>query len=126
MRTTHHCRCALRLTGTLFGKPFLKSAKTRSSEAAEKIKRKLEQNEEPKPPPRIVTIKAALDTFIKDCGARNLNRSKLAIKPPQAKPNPTLPYTDTEIEKIMAASSLKEPVFYRVMLHRGLGILDAL
>jgi hypothetical protein len=76
-RFSKKCRCALWLTGTLFGKSYRKPAKTRSFEAAEKIKRKLENGEEPRQRLKTVTVKVALDAFIKDCESRNLNRSTL-------------------------------------------------
>jgi len=52
-RSSKKCRCSLWLAGTLFGKP-----------AAEKEKRNLEDG---KSPEQSITIKAALDAFIKDC-----------------------------------------------------------
>jgi len=46
------------------------------------------------------------------------------IKAPQIRPNPTLPYNDAEISKILAASDFPAQVFYRTLLHSGLRILD--
>jgi len=62
-RSSKKCRCSLWLAGTLFGKP-----------AAEKEKRNLEDG---KSPEQSITIKAALDAFIKDCERRNLSRNTL-------------------------------------------------
>lgn len=71
------CRCPLWFTGTLFGKPYRKSAKTRSFEAAEKIKRNIEDDNQADKRKEL-TIKDALAAFIRDCESRNLNKSTLA------------------------------------------------
>jgi integrase/recombinase XerD len=77
-RVSRKCRCGIWLTGTLFGNPLRKSAKTRNWEAAEKIKRNLERGEEQKQQPKSITIQAALDAFIRDCETRSLNASTLS------------------------------------------------
>lgn len=74
-RSSKKCRCALWLTGTLFGEPYRKAAKTRSWEAAEKIKRNLEDGSIHQQPER--TVQDALQAFIRDCESRNLNASTL-------------------------------------------------
>jgi integrase/recombinase XerD len=193
-RISTDCRCQWWATGTLFGKPYRKSLKTRNKEAADKLIRKLERGEEQKQKPQGITIKAALDRFIEDCEARNLNFSTLgkyrrlsaalqafaerhhhvrladltreslgvfrnewklaprtagkqlerlraifrfavdhewiasnpaqSIKAPKVKPNPTLPFSDGDVAKILAHSTFKEQVFYRLLLNTGLRILD--
>ena len=76
-RSSKKCRCNLWLTGTLFGEPYRKSAKTRSWEAAEKIKRDIEDGKQDQPQPKIITVQKALDAFVADCAARNLHPSTL-------------------------------------------------
>jgi integrase/recombinase XerD len=71
------CRCAMWCEGTLEGKYERHSLKTRSWERAEQLKREAEDGKKPQQP-KSVTVSAALDSFIKDCEARNLNRSTLA------------------------------------------------
>ena len=188
------CRCTLWATGTLDGKPYRKSLKTRSFERAEKLKREIEDGTKPEEQAKKTTVKDALAAFIRDCEARNLNQSTLgkyerlteallefseqhgllslvelttepvrdfrntwklsprtaskqlerlrqifkfaiengwltqnpakSIKAPQFKPNPTLPFSEIEISKIMGASEFRAQVFYRMLLHSGLRILD--
>ena len=59
------------LTGRLFGKKVRKSAKTRNWEAAEKIKRKVENGEETTQE-KSISLEHALDAYLRDCGTRNL------------------------------------------------------
>ena len=47
------------------------------------------------------------------------------IKPPQVRQNPTLPFSDAEVAKILVHAKPKEAVFFRLLLHSGLRILDA-
>lgn len=68
------CRCAMWCEGTLEGEYTRHSLKTRSWERAAEIKRETEDGKKPEQP-KGISISAALDTFIKDCEARNLNRS---------------------------------------------------
>ena len=72
-RISRKCRCAIWATGTIEGKPFRQSLKTRNFERAEILKRKLEDGVTPRE--KGITIKDATDAFIKDCQARNLNTS---------------------------------------------------
>lgn len=193
-RTSKQCRCPLWATGTLEGRHFRRSLKTRSFERAEQLKREIENGTKADQPKQI-TIAHALTAFIKDCEARNLSRSTLgkyrllrhslgafaegkgidsisdagtdfvrdyrnswllaprtagkqlerlraffrfcvenewitknpakSIKAPQVKPNPTLPYSQIEIAKIMENADDRAQVFYRLLLHSGLRILDA-
>ena len=53
---------------------------------------------------------------------RNPARS---IKAPQVKDNPTLPLSDAEVAKILANADFRTQVFFRVLLHSGLRIIDA-
>jgi integrase/recombinase XerD len=48
-----------------------------------------------------------------------------AIKAPQIRDCPTLPFTDLELSKILSAVDFKAAVFFRVLLHSGLRIIDA-
>ena len=75
-RVSKKCRCTLWATGTLEGKPYRRSLKTRSFERAEQIKRQIENGNQPEQP-KSITIAYALDAFKKDCASRNLNRSTL-------------------------------------------------
>jgi integrase len=63
--------------GTLEGEYTRHSLKTRSWERAAELKREAEDGKKPEQP-KGISISAALDTFIKDCEARNLNRSTFA------------------------------------------------
>jgi integrase len=205
-RISKQCRCALWATGTLDGKPYRRSLKTRSFEKAEQKKRQLEDAKHPENR-ESVTLEHAFEIFLADCLRRNLNPSTIAkyrllstlltgnvqashardlsqigtddintfinvrhagsgdtgatknklgprtaakeleriraffnfcvekqwiaknpaksIKAPHLKPNPTLPYAEIEIQKILANATPKESVFYRLLLHSGLRILDA-
>ena len=76
-RDSKKCRCPLWLTGTLFGESYRKSAKTRSWEAAEKIKRTIEDGNQ-KEQPQSITLQAALDAWVRDGENRNLHKSTLA------------------------------------------------
>ncbi len=48
-----------------------------------------------------------------------------AIKAPEINPNPTLPFTNEEVSKILAAADFRTRTFYRLLLHSGLRIIDA-
>jgi integrase len=49
-----------------------------------------------------------------------------AIKAPEVKPSPTLPFTeDGEIAKIMANTDERSAIFFDVLLNTGLRIIDA-
>jgi hypothetical protein len=67
---------ALWATGTLDGRPYRKSLKTRSFERAQQIDRDTE-NGKREDHAKTVTLKAALDAFVKDCESRALNESTL-------------------------------------------------
>jgi integrase/recombinase XerD len=193
-RSSKKCRCALWITGTLFGEAYRKSAETRSWEAAEKIKRTIEDGNHQEQP-KSITIKDALDAFIADCESRSLNPSTLrkyrllhnhvaafahkhglrgvseldtgttrrfreqrvlsprtaskelqriraffnfsiengwieknparAIKSPEIRPNPTLPFSDSEVSKLLGNADFRTRLFFRVLLHSGLRIIDA-
>ncbi len=47
-----------------------------------------------------------------------------SIKPPQMRPNPTLPFTDGEVARILAKADFRSGVFFRIQLHSGLRIID--
>ena len=74
------CDCRLWVKGILEGKPFEQSLKTRSIERAEQLLANIQKHGRPEPPPepkKEITITGALDAFIKDCEARNLNTNTL-------------------------------------------------
>jgi site-specific recombinase XerD len=66
----------------------------------------------------------SLFRFCQESGWIAANPAK-AIKAPQVRPNPTLPFTDGEIAGILANSDFRSQVFFRVLLHSGLRIIDA-
>ncbi len=72
-RISKQCDCPLWLTGTLFGKPYRKTAQMRSWKAAEKIKRKLEDGETK--PRKLFKDSCAL--FIADCQSRQLSSTSI-------------------------------------------------
>jgi|HubBroStandDraft_6_1064221.scaffolds.fasta_scaffold341999_2 site-specific recombinase XerD len=76
-RVSKKCRCALWAKGTLEGKPFQKSLKTRNFERAEQIKRTLEDGIQAKEQPKAVTVKSALASYVKESERRNLNATTL-------------------------------------------------
>jgi integrase len=76
-RVSRKCRCALWAKGTVEGKPYQKSLKTRNFERAEQLARKTENGVQPKEQPKGITIKDALAAFIKDCEGRHLSRNTL-------------------------------------------------
>jgi integrase len=66
-------------TGTLEGKPYRKTLKTRSFERAEQLKRRLEDGiKPPQEKPKGITIKDALAAFIENCEQRNLTPKTLS------------------------------------------------
>ena len=73
-RASRKCRCALWCDGTVEGRHVRRSLKTRNWERAETLKRQIENGEKPQQP-KSITIKDALDAFISDCEARQLNAS---------------------------------------------------
>lgn len=190
-RISRKCRCAIWATGTIEGKPFRQSLKTRNFERAETLKRKLEDGVTPRE--KGITIKDATDAFIKDCQARNLNPSTFgkyrrlcqrilsfggpaqldewtvevvrrfragwtlaprtagkqlehlrqvfkfcvengwlrtnpakALKVPQVKVNPRIPFTEEEVSQILSrAKDDRELAFLMVLRYTGLRIGDA-
>ncbi len=182
-------------TGTVEGKAYRKSLKTRSFERAEELIRDLEAGTKPKVEPKKITLKQALDAFVADCEVRNLNRSTLrkykslrtnltahigatrdvaectaqhirefrqarkklsartaakeleriraffrfcldngwivvnparGIKAPQVKTLPRLPFSEKEIQNMMAqAENDRELAFLLTLRHTGLRIGDA-
>jgi integrase len=48
-----------------------------------------------------------------------------SIRSPQVRDTPTLPFTDPELAKLMDKSDFRTQVFFRVLLHSGLRIIDA-
>ena len=194
-RVSKKCRCPLWATGTLNGRPYRKTLKTRSFDTAQRVVRELENGKHEKEPPKIVTIRHALDVFYADCESRNLNQSTVSkyrllrtmlldytdgknlsdirdfgrehalyfrhswtgsprtlskrlerlraffnfcvdndwivknpaksIKPPQIRPCPTLPFTADELARILAKADFRSQVFFRILLHSGLRIIDA-
>jgi site-specific recombinase XerD len=194
-RVSKKCRCPLWATGTLVGKPFRRALKTRSWERATQLLREIEDGAQSPGAPEVVSIAGAVDKFLADCAARNLNANTLAkykrlvkrlgeycgregiqdlarlspdalrefrsswqlsprtaskdierlralfkfcvenewlaknparaIKAPEMKPSPTLPFTEAEVRKILAQTDPRTSVFLRVLLHSGLRIIDA-
>ena len=47
-----------------------------------------------------------------------------SIKPPQMRPCPTLPFEDSEVARILAKADFRSGVFFRILLHSGLRIID--
>ena len=76
-RVSMKCRCALWAKGTLEGRPYQKSLKTRNFERAEQIKRKLEDGIQAKEQPKAITFKSALESYVKESERRNLNPTTL-------------------------------------------------
>jgi integrase len=68
-RISRKCKCGIWLTGTLFGQPYRKSAKTKNWEAAEKLKRLLEQGKQL--PGSGITLTEAVKAFTDDLTAQN-------------------------------------------------------
>jgi integrase len=77
-RVSKKCRCAIWATGTLDGKPYRQSLKTRNFERAEQRKREIESGNAPAVQPKHITITEAVERLIADSEARNLNRSTMA------------------------------------------------
>src|SRR5579884_1200384 len=73
------CSCPIWIQGTWHGMVYRKSLDVNSWGKAEKLKRQIEDGNEPQPQSEKteVTIASALAAFIKDCEARNLNASTL-------------------------------------------------
>jgi integrase len=76
-RTSRKCRCQLWATNILNGKPYRRSLHTGDWEEAFKKIQHLEHGHQPQRP-NSITIKAALDAFIKDCEQRNLTPKTLS------------------------------------------------
>ena len=76
-RVSMKCRCALWAKGTLEGRPYQKSLKTRNFERAEQIKSKLEDGIQAKEQPKAITFKSALESYVKESERRNLNPTTL-------------------------------------------------
>lgn len=76
-RVSKKCRCALWAKGSIEGRPYQKSLKTRSFERAEQIKRTIEDGLQAKEQPKGVTIKSALDGYVRESESRNLNPTTL-------------------------------------------------
>jgi hypothetical protein len=70
------CRCPKWINGTLEGGFIRKTAKTRSWEKAEELKRKWEEAAGPKKV-EVVTIEEAVDAYLADAKARELRDSTL-------------------------------------------------
>jgi len=47
------------------------------------------------------------------------------IKLPQIRPNPTLPFSDVELCRLLENTDSRSQIFFRVLLHSGLRIIDA-
>ena len=77
-RVSKKCRCSLWATGTLDGQLYRKTLKTRSFDKAQRIVHEIENGKRDKKPPKVVTIKHALDVFFADCESRNLNKSTVS------------------------------------------------
>ena len=76
-RISKRCRCALWAKGTLEGKPYQKSLKTRDFTRAQQIARQLEKGSQPKEQPEATTIRSALESYVKESERRNLNPTTL-------------------------------------------------
>lgn len=48
-----------------------------------------------------------------------------SLKAPEFKPNPTLPFSEKDLAQIFAATEFRTSVFFRILLHSGLRIIDA-
>jgi integrase/recombinase XerD len=75
-RVSKKCRCTLWATGTLEGKPYRRSLKTRSFERAQSIIREIESGPH-EAPKKIITLDHALKAFIVDCETRHLSDATL-------------------------------------------------
>lgn len=62
--------------------------------------------------------------FCQDNGWLQTNPAK-SIKAPEVKPNPTLPFSELDLHKIFSSADFRTSVFFRVLLHSGLRIIDA-
>lgn len=69
-RTWRRCSCPLWVDGTLSGRRYHKTLKTRNWEAAQKLTQTLEASGKPEPTAK--TIQEATDAFIRDAEARGL------------------------------------------------------
>ena len=86
-RISKRCRCPLWATGSLDGKPYRSTLKTRSFERAQQTVAKIEEGKQPERL-KAVTVTEALDAFLRDCEARvsaprlcrNTNCSRVASK----------------------------------------------
>lgn len=74
-RISMKCRCPLWGKGTLEGKPYQKTLKTRSFERAQQIIREIEDGKRPEE--KRISVKDALDSFVKECESRNLSAATL-------------------------------------------------
>jgi len=189
------CKCAVWAEGTVETKYVRRSLKTRSWERGEEIKRQIENGTEPAKQVPVTTVESAVDAFVADGIARNLNRNTIAkykllsgrlkdfadenriadireftnahaiafrgtwkgaprtqaktlerfrsffgfcvqndwitknpakgIKAPTIKPSPTLPFSHTEVTDILKNADFRSQVFFRLLLHSGLRIMDA-
>ncbi len=68
-RISRKCRCPLWATGTLEGKPYRKTLKTRSWERAEQLKREVENGKKPKAEP--LTFRKASESFLTELQSQN-------------------------------------------------------
>jgi integrase len=66
----------------------------------------------------------AFFSFAVESGWLSKNPAK-AIKAPKLRDTPTLPLSDVEVQKIMAHADFRTQVFFRLLLHSGLRIIDA-
>jgi integrase/recombinase XerD len=48
-----------------------------------------------------------------------------AIKAPEVKPNPTLPFSAAEVSRIVANTDARSATFFKLLMHSGLRIVDA-
>lgn len=195
-RRFNRCDCPIWIQGTIEGEATRKALDVSSWSRAEQLKRQIEDGIKPKEQPKAISIKDALDAFIKDCESRNLKTSTLRkyrllggrlsgfdfgadarfiteiqaqhlrryregrslgprtaakelerlraffkfcqennwistnpakpIKAPQVKTKPRLPFSETEIQNILAhAKDDRELAFILTLRHSGLRIGDA-
>ena len=68
-----------------------------------------------------------LKSFFRFCVENSWIASSPAtsIKAPEVKPNPTLPLSDAGVVKIFAHADFRCQLFFRVLLHSGLRVIDA-
>jgi len=72
------CRCAVWAEGVVESKYIRRSLKTRSWERGEELQRQIEDNKGLQKVEAITSVEFAIDAFVADGIARNLNRNTIA------------------------------------------------